>query len=52
VAQAGAAQGVVVVEPTVLPVGVDAEVGGEPIAAAELDGESSASTDEVGWWCE
>jgi hypothetical protein len=49
VVQAGAAQAVVVVEPTVLPAGVDTEVGREHTATAELDRESSAGADEVGW---
>jgi hypothetical protein len=49
VAQAGATQAVVVVEPTVMPASVDVEVAGEPTAVAELDEESSAGADEEDW---
>jgi hypothetical protein len=31
------------------PAGVDTELGVEPTAGAELDGESSAGADEAGW---
>jgi hypothetical protein len=36
--QAGAAQVVVVVEPSVLPTSAGVDVGGRPTTAAELDG--------------
>jgi hypothetical protein len=49
VVQAGALQAVLVVEPVMLPAGVDTEVGREPTATAELDGKSSAGADEAGW---
>jgi hypothetical protein len=47
--QAGAAQAMAVVELAVLPTGVVVGVGVEPTTAAELDGESNASANEVGW---
>jgi hypothetical protein len=49
VAQAGAAQAEVEVEPWVLPAGVGAEVGGEPTAAAGT-GVDVAAAGEVGRW--
>jgi hypothetical protein len=44
-AQVGTTQAGVVAEPAVSPAGVDVE----PTTGAELDGESSAGADEVGW---
>jgi hypothetical protein len=43
---AGAAQAVVVVEPLVLPVGVDADVGGKPTAGAD----ATANAGTAGRW--
>jgi hypothetical protein len=49
VAQAGVALAVVEVDPWVLPTGAGAQVGGEPIAAADAGAEAAAA-DEAGRW--
>jgi hypothetical protein len=49
VAQAGAAQAEVEVEPYVMPTGVGAEVGEEPSAVVDV-GVGAAVADEVGRW--
>jgi hypothetical protein len=49
VVQVGAAHAMMLVEAVVPPAGVDMELGVEPTAGAELDRESSAGADEVGW---
>jgi hypothetical protein len=50
VAQAGVAQAEVRVEPSVLPIGAEAEVGGKPTTAADAGADVAADAGEAGRW--